>query len=129
MITTPAPIAATRICGVISGPSSVTPPAVRSQAAATCASSTPAAAPSAEPSTPSSAPWVTTTSTTCDRVAPAARSSPSSRTRSITVIASVLRITNAAANRLIAASSAIVERMSAVDARSDSATSWGDDST
>ena len=39
MITTPAPIAATRICGVISGPSSVTPPAVRSQAAATCASS------------------------------------------------------------------------------------------
>ena len=35
-------------------------------------------------------------------------------------------MTNAAANRLIAASSAIVERTSAVDARSDAATSWGD---
>ena len=66
--------------------------------------------------------------TTWPREAPAARSSPSSRIRSTTVIASVLRITNAAANRLIAASSAIVERTSAVEARSEAATSRGDES-
>ena len=54
---------------------------------------------------------------------------PELRIRSTTVIASVLRIRNAAANRVIAASSAIVERMSAVDARSEAATSRGEETT
>ena len=82
-----------------------------------------------EPSVPTMSAWATTTSTICARRAPAARSRPSSRTRSLTVIARVFRITKAAANRLIAASSAIVDRMSAVDARSEAATSAGVEST
>ena len=45
---------------------------------------------------------------TWPRVAPAARSSPTSRTRSMTVIESVLKMRNAPANRAIAAISAVV---------------------
>ena len=66
---------------------------------------------------------------TCRRVAPAARSRPSSRIRSETVIDSVLKIRNAPTNRATAAMSAVVGRKSAVDARSEAARSCGEDST
>ena len=54
---------------------------------------------------------------------PAARSRPSSRTRSVTVIDSVLKIRNAPTNRATAAISAVVDRKSAVEPRSDAARS------
>ena len=63
------------------------------------------------------------------RVAPAARSRPSSRTRSVTVIDSVLKMRNAPTNRATAAISAVVERKSAVETRSDAARSPGDERT
>ena len=66
---------------------------------------------------------------TWPRVAPAARSRPSSRTRSTTVIDSVLKIRKAPANSAIAAISAVVAAKSAVDARIDAARSRGDDRT
>ena len=78
-----------------------------------------------DPANPSTSAWARTTRTTWPRPAPAARSSASSRTRSTTVIARVLRIRNAAANRAIAAIRAIVARRSAVDARIESPMSPG----
>ncbi len=63
------------------------------------------------------------------RVAPAARSSPTSRTCSTTVIDSVLKTRNAPANRAIAAISEVVAWKSEVDARRAAASSCGVDST
>ncbi len=73
--------------------------------------------------------WVSMNDITCPRRAPAARSSPTSRIRSVTVIDSVLKIRNAPANRATAAISAVVAWKSLVDARSAAARSVGDDST
>ncbi len=125
----PATAPAAMIEGEMTGPSRVTPSDARSQPATKPASRTPSATPRAEPRLPSSSACVATMRTTCPRLAPAARSRPSSRTRSTTVIASVLRITNAAANRLMAASSAIVDRTSVVDSRSPASRSCGADRT
>ena len=66
---------------------------------------------------------------TWPRRAPAARSRPTSRIRSVTVIDSVLKMRNAPANRAIAAISAVVAWKSVVDARSEAARSCGEDST
>ena len=77
------PDAATRICGVISGPSSVTPPGRAQPCGRDLRQHTPAAAPERRPEHAEQRAWVTTTRTICARVAPAARSSPSSRTRSL----------------------------------------------
>ena len=63
------------------------------------------------------------------RVAPAARSRPSSRARSTSVIESVLKMRNAPVNRAIAAMSAVVAWKSAVDERSEAARSAGEDRT
>ena len=63
------------------------------------------------------------------RVAPAARSKPTSRTCSTTVIDSVLKIRNAPANSAIAAMSAVVAWKSVVELRSEAAMSCGVDST
>ena len=63
------------------------------------------------------------------RVAPAARSRPSSRARSVTVIDRVLKIRNAPTNSAIAAMSAVVAWKSTVERRSDAASSAGDDRT
>ena len=57
------------------------------------------------------------------RVAPAARSRPTSRNRSMTVIESVLKMRNAPVNSAIAAIIAVVAWKSEVDARSDAARS------
>ncbi len=74
---------------------------------------------------PSARPCASTRRTTWPRPAPAARRSPSSRMRSTTVIASVLRIRNAAVNSAMAASSASVDRTSEVELRSEAAMSDG----
>ena len=63
------------------------------------------------------------------RVAPAARSRPTSRIRSATVIDSVLKMRNAPANSATAAMSAVVTEKSVVDARSVAAMSAGVDRT
>ena len=65
--------------------------------------------------------WTRMNEVSWPRVAPAARSSPSSRTRSTTVIDSVLKIRNAPANRATAAMSAVVAAKSPVDARIEAA--------
>ena len=101
---------------MITGPSmAVTPPAVRSQAAATAASTTPATRPEHRAERPEQERL--RDHDLDDLAAVRARGAQQAELADAlaTVIASVLRITNAAANRLIAASSAIVERMSAVD--------------
>ena len=61
--------------------------------------------------------------------APAARSSPTSRTCSMTVIDSVLKIRNAPANSATAAISAVVAWKSVVELRSEAARSCGVDRT
>jgi hypothetical protein len=89
----------------------------------------PTTRPSAAPATPRVAAWARTNPVSWRRVAPAARSSPSSLTRSVTVIDSVLKMRNAPTNSATAAISAVVERKSAVELRSDVAMSAGDDRT
>ena len=59
------------------------------------ASAAPAASPATDPATPSIVAWTSTKRVSWLRVTPAARSSPSSRIRSVTVIESVLKIRNA----------------------------------
>ena len=61
------------------------------------------------------------------RLAPAARSRPTSRIRSATVIDRVLKMRNAPANRAIAAMSAVVTAKSVVEARRVAAMSAGVD--
>ncbi len=63
------------------------------------------------------------------REAPAARSNPSSRTRSTTVIDSELKIRKAPENRAMAPMSAVVAAKSPVDARIDAPMSCGEDRT
>ena len=63
------------------------------------------------------------------RVAPAARSRPTSRARSVTVIDSVLKMRNAPPNRASAAMSAVVAWKSTVEARIEAARSSGPEST
>ena len=65
----------------------------------------------------------------CPRVAPAARSSPSSRTRSTTVIDMVLKMRNAPANSATAAINAVVAAKSPVDAAIAAAISRGVETT
>ena len=120
---------ASRTGAVSSGASRVTLPTAPSQAATSSARAAPPATPSSEPAEPSSSAWTSTIRTSWPRVAPAARSRPSSRIRSTTVIDVALRTRKAAANSVIDASSAIVARMSAVEARIDAATSRGAEST
>ena len=62
-------------------------------------------------------------------IAPAARRSPSSRTRSTTVIDSVLKIRKAPANSAMAPISAVVAAKSPVDARIEAPMSCGEDRT
>ena len=71
--------------------------------------------------------WTRMNEVSWPRVAPAARSSPSSRIRSTTVIDSVLKMRNAPANRATAAMSAVVAANSPVDARSAAPRSRGED--
>ena len=104
-------------------------PIVRRSIAISSARTNPATSPSAEPRIPSTPAWNPTKATSWRRVAPAARSSPSSRTLSETVIDSVLKIRNAPTNSATAAISAVVERKSAVEPRNDAATSLGDERT
>ena len=73
--------------------------------------------------------WVSMNDITWPRRAPAARSSPTSRIRSVTVIDSVLKIRNAPANRATAAIKAVVAWKSVVEARRAAARSCGEDST
>ncbi len=73
--------------------------------------------------------WTRMYEVSCPRDAPAARSSPSSRTRSTTVIDSVLKIRKAPANRAMAPISAVVAAKSPVDARIDAPMSCGEDRT
>ena len=120
---------AIRTGAVTSGASRVTLPTAPSQAATSSARAAPAATPRSEPAEPSSSAWTSTIRTSWPRVAPAARSRPSSRIRSTTVIDVALRTRNAEANSVIDASSAIIARMSAVPARIEAATSSGIEST
>ena len=69
--------------------------------------------------------WMRMNERTWPRVAPAARSRPTSRTRSMTVIESVLKMRKAPVNRAIAAIIAVVAWKSAVEARSEAARSAG----
>ena len=68
-----------------------------------------------DPATPRTSAWVSMNDMTWRRVAPAARSRPTSRIRSETVIDSVLKMRNAPANSAIAAISAVVAWKSAVE--------------
>ena len=86
----------------------------------------PSARPSSDPRTPTTTAWTRMNRWTWPRVAPAARSSPTSRIRSTTVIESVLTMRNAPAKSAIAAISAVVDWKSAVEARRPSARSCGD---
>ncbi len=87
------------------------------------------ASPASEPTTPMASAWVSMNDITWPRRAPAARSSPTSRIRSVTVIDSVLKIRNAPANKATAAIRAVVAWKSVVEARKAAARSCGDDST
>ena len=102
---------------------------VRSSWAMSSARKTPAASPRSAPSAPIATAWARTNATSWRRIAPAARSKPSSRMRSVTVIERVLKIRKAPTNRATAAINAVVERKSAVDELSEAATSAGDDRT
>ena len=83
----------------------------------------PPTTPTTDPIAPSANACSMTRPMTCERVAPAARSNPTSRNRSVTVIESVLKIRNAPAKRTTAATSSSVPRKSTVSARSESAVS------
>ena len=89
----------------------------------------PTTSPTTDPTRPRMTACTMTNRPTCRRVAPAARSRPNSRTRSVTVIDSVLKMRNAPTNRAIAAMSAVVERKSAVETLRDAARSRGDERT
>ena len=89
------------------------------------ASSHPRTIPPADPSAPRVTACVRTNRWTWRRVVPAARSRPTSRKSSVTVIDSVLKIRNAPPNSETAAMSAVVAWKSAVDDRSDAARSAG----
>ncbi len=89
----------------------------------------PRPSPITDPMTPMTRACVSMKPMTWSRLAPAARSRPTSRIRSPTVIESVLKMRNAPANRAIAAMSAVVAWKSAVEPRIVAARSWGDEST
>ena len=74
---------------------------------------------------PTATAWTRMKRWTWPRVAPAARSRPTSRIRSSTVIESVFTMRNAPAKSAIAAISAVVAWKSAVEARRPSASSFG----
>ena len=93
------------------------------------ASTSPSASPRTDPSDAEDERLANMNDMTWRRLAPAARSRPTSRMRSATVIDSVLKIRNAPANRAIAAMSAIVTAKSVVEARSVAAMSAGVDRT
>ncbi len=101
----------------ISRIASAPPPDDCHQVAAT-ASPTPTTTPRATPATPRCPAVINMRVVTWRRVMPAARRSPTSRARSATVIASVLKIRNAPPKSATAATSAIVIRKSAVAASS-----------
>ncbi len=83
----------------------------------TAASPSPIAIPMAEPTIPSTSAWASTIPATCRRVAPAARSRPTSRIRSVTVIESVLKMRNAPTKSATAARSEVRAWNAPVDAR------------
>ena len=91
------------------------------------ASTNPRTTPTSEPVTPSRSAPLNTKRLSWSRVAPAARSSPTSRARSPTVMVSVLTIRNAPTNSTIAATSAAVDWNALEEARRLLAMSPGDD--
>ena len=111
--------------GITSSRSASAPPPGDSSDVTAAASPTPTATPRATPATPRWTAEISTSSVTCRRVMPAARRSPTSRARSATVIASVLKMRNAPPKSARAATSAIVIRKSEVAARSRATSSSG----
>ena len=106
---------------------STPPPGVKS-AVTRAARPIPAANPSTTPATARCPAEISTSTVTWRRVMPAARRSPMSRARSATVMASVLKIRKAPPKSASAATSAIVARKSAVEARRAAMRSPGVDS-
>ena len=107
----------------IVGAANVTGPVDLTDVSASAANPMPAATPSTEPTTPRKSAWSRTSPMTWARVVPAARSRPTSRVSSATVMDSVLKMRNAPANRTTAATSSSAPRKSAISERSESARS------
>ncbi len=119
--------AAVRMPGTSSvGTWAVTPVASFTARAMAVAATAPSRAPRAAPMMPSSRAPLNTNRLSWARVAPAARSSPTSRARSPTVIDSVLTIRKAPTNRTIAATRAAVPWNDADEARRFRARSPGE---
>ena len=123
----PTPSARATDNGPSTGPSMGTMPDERRYQATAAARPVPRISPSTPPGSPRTRAWTRTRPLTWRRVAPAARSRPTSRTRSETVIDRVLKMRNAPANKARAAISALVAWKSIVDARIVEARSAGVD--
>ena len=115
--------------GGSAGRASVTEPIVPTYATMPAASRAPMANPSSDPTTPNTRAWASMNQVTWPRVAPAARSRPTSRMRSPTVIDRVLKMRNAPTNSAMAAIRAVVAWKSAVEARRVTARSRGAERT
>ncbi len=97
--------------------------------ATNAANPNPTTTPSAAPARPMTSAWAKISPLTWRLVAPAARSRPTSRARSATVIDSVLKIRKAPPNSASAAIRAVVAWKSTVEARIEAARSAGPDTT
>ena len=91
------------------GPWIGTRPVTRMYRAIAPARPIPNSTPSPDPASPMTRAWLRMSRLTCPRLAPAARSRPTSRTRSVTVMARVLKMRKAPPNRASAATRAVVD--------------------
>ena len=105
------------------GPASDTGPDEPTHDRAATARPIPATTPATEPATPKASACSITSPITCERVVPAARSRPTSRVSSATVIDRVLKIRKAPAKRTTAATSRSALRKSAISLRREAARS------